>query len=128
MLSYLPRAIALFALASSIAASAARADDYPSRPVKIIAPFGAGGPTDVFTRDIAEDLRKALHQTFYIENRPGAGTTSRVQRVLARININGADNYGVCPPATWRCTPRASKPPTKAVRARSTAGSSHSRK
>ena len=75
MLSYLPRAIALFALASSIAASAARADDYPSRPVKIIAPFGAGGPTDVFTRDIAEELRNALHQTFYIENRPGAGTT-----------------------------------------------------
>jgi tripartite-type tricarboxylate transporter receptor subunit TctC len=75
MLSYLPRAIALFALASSITASAARADDYPSRPVKIIAPFGAGGPTDVFTRDIAEELRNALHQTFYIENRPGAGTT-----------------------------------------------------
>jgi tripartite-type tricarboxylate transporter receptor subunit TctC len=75
MLSYLPRAIALFALASSIGASAARADDYPSRPVKIIAPFGAGGPTDVFTRDIAEELRNALHQTFYIENRPGAGTT-----------------------------------------------------
>jgi tripartite-type tricarboxylate transporter receptor subunit TctC len=75
MFSYLPRALTLFALASSIAASAARADDYPSRPVKIIAPFGAGGPTDVFTRDIAEELRNALHQTFYIENRPGAGTT-----------------------------------------------------
>lgn len=75
MLSYLPRAMALFVLASSIAASTARADDYPSRPVKIIAPFGAGGPTDVYTRDIAEELRKALHQTFYIENRPGAGTT-----------------------------------------------------
>jgi hypothetical protein len=54
MLSYLSHAIALFALASSIAA---RADDYPSRPVKFIAPFGAGGPTDVFTRDIAEELR-----------------------------------------------------------------------
>lgn len=75
MLSYLPRAMALFVLASSIAASTARADDYPSRPVKIIAPFGASGPTDVYTRDIAEELRKALHQTFYIENRPGAGTT-----------------------------------------------------
>jgi len=37
MLSYLPRAIALFALASFIAASAARADDYPSRPVKMVA-------------------------------------------------------------------------------------------
>jgi len=75
MLSHLPRAITLFVLASSIAASAAQAGDYPSRPVKIIAPFGAGGPTDVYTRDIAEELRKALHQTFYIENRPGAGTT-----------------------------------------------------
>jgi tripartite-type tricarboxylate transporter receptor subunit TctC len=72
---YLPRAIAIVALASAIAASAARADDYPSRPVKIIAPFGAGGPTDLYTRDIADELRKALHQTFYIENRPGAGTT-----------------------------------------------------
>ena len=75
MLSHLPRAITLFVLASSIAASAAQAGDYPSSPVKIIAPFGAGGPTDVYTRDIAEELRKALHQTFYIENRPGAGTT-----------------------------------------------------
>jgi tripartite-type tricarboxylate transporter receptor subunit TctC len=72
---YVPRAIAIVALASAIAVSAARADDYPSRPVKIIAPFGAGGPTDLYTRDIAEELRKALHQTFYIENRPGAGTT-----------------------------------------------------
>jgi tripartite-type tricarboxylate transporter receptor subunit TctC len=75
MLSYVPRATAIVALTVSIAASAARADDYPSRPVKIIAPFGAGGPTDLYTRDIAEELRKALHQTFYIENRPGAGTT-----------------------------------------------------
>ena len=57
------------------AARQSRADDYPSRPVKIIAPFGAGGPTDVYTRDIAEELRKALRQAFVIENRPGAGTT-----------------------------------------------------
>ena len=55
--------------------TAARADDYPSRPVKIIAPFGAGGPTDVYTRDIAAELQQALHQAFVIENRPGAGTT-----------------------------------------------------
>src|SRR5271169_6648141 len=75
MLSYLPRAIALFALASSIAASASRADDYPSRPVKIVAPFGAGGPTDVYTRSIANELQKSLGQTFFIEDRPGAGTT-----------------------------------------------------
>jgi tripartite-type tricarboxylate transporter receptor subunit TctC len=53
----------------------ARADDYPSRPVKIIAPFGAGGPTDVYTRSIANELQQSLHQTFFIEDHPGAGTT-----------------------------------------------------
>ena len=66
---------ALLALAAALAASPSRADDYPSRPVKIIVPFGAGGPTDVYTRAIAEELRKSLHQTFVMENRPGAGTT-----------------------------------------------------
>jgi tripartite-type tricarboxylate transporter receptor subunit TctC len=50
-------------------------DDYPTRPVKIITPFGAGGPTDVYTRAIAEELRNSLHQPFIIEDRPGAGTT-----------------------------------------------------
>jgi tripartite-type tricarboxylate transporter receptor subunit TctC len=70
------RDAALLAFAALLTgATSARADDYPSRPVKIIAPFGAGGPTDVYTRDISEELRKSLHQTFFIENRPGAGTT-----------------------------------------------------
>jgi tripartite-type tricarboxylate transporter receptor subunit TctC len=73
-----PRHIAaLLALASivTISAFAAKADDYPSRPVKIIVPFGAGGPTDVYARAIGEELRKSLHQPFVMENRPGAGTT-----------------------------------------------------
>jgi len=65
----------LLAVALVLANVPARADDYPSRPIKIIAPFGAGGPTDVYTRAIAEELRKSLHQTVVIENRPGAGTT-----------------------------------------------------
>jgi tripartite-type tricarboxylate transporter receptor subunit TctC len=52
-----------------------KAQDYPSRLVKIIVPFGAGGPTDVYTRAAAEGLRKELNQTFVMENRPGAGTT-----------------------------------------------------
>jgi tripartite-type tricarboxylate transporter receptor subunit TctC len=66
----------LLALAGVVAGTeSSRADDYPSRPVKIVAPFGAGGPTDVYTRDIAEELQKTLHQAFVIENRPGAGTT-----------------------------------------------------
>ncbi len=70
-------AASLFAatLAALACVSTGRADDYPSRPVRIIAPFGAGGPTDVYTRAIAEELQKSLHQAFVIENRPGAGTT-----------------------------------------------------
>ncbi len=53
----------------------ALAADYPTRTVKIIAPFGAGGPADIYTRVIARELEKALHQPFVVENRPGAGTT-----------------------------------------------------
>jgi tripartite-type tricarboxylate transporter receptor subunit TctC len=68
-------ALLALAIAATIGAPPCKADDYPSRPVRIIVPFGAGGPTDVFTRAIAEELRKALHQTFVMENKPGAGTT-----------------------------------------------------
>jgi tripartite-type tricarboxylate transporter receptor subunit TctC len=72
----LRRRDALVLLAAVAAAPrAVAAEDYPSRPVRIIAPFGAGGPTDVFSRIVADELQRALHQAFVIENRPGAGTT-----------------------------------------------------
>lgn len=76
-MALLRQIVTLFALAGALMtfSPAAIADDYPSRPVKIIVPFGAGGPTDVYTRAIAEELRKSLHQPFVMENRPGAGTT-----------------------------------------------------
>jgi tripartite-type tricarboxylate transporter receptor subunit TctC len=69
----------LLAAALGFAAVPANAQDkpqdYPTRTVKLILPFGAGGPTDVYTRSIAEELQKALREPFVIENRPGAGTT-----------------------------------------------------
>jgi len=73
----LRRAAALIALSTFVVLCTlpARADDYPSRPVRIIAPFGAGGPTDVYVRALAKELDDSLHQSFVIENRPGAGTT-----------------------------------------------------
>ena len=67
--------ILILAAAFALPGLTARADDYPSRPVRIIVPFGAGGPTDVFVRAIAIELQKSLHQSFVVENRPGAGTT-----------------------------------------------------
>src|SRR3954454_9136222 len=66
-------ASALLFVAAFIAAPAA-AQDYPQRTIRIIVPFGAGGPTDVFTRVIGEELRKSLGQPIVMENRPGAGS------------------------------------------------------
>lgn len=63
--------LALLALALS---SPGSAQDYPSRPVRVIVPFGAGGPADVYARVIAHHLSEALKQTFVVEDRPGAGS------------------------------------------------------
>ena len=49
------------------------ADTYPDRPVKIIAPFAAGGPSDFVARLLADKLSQSLKQKFYVEDRPGAG-------------------------------------------------------
>lgn len=74
-MSLLARFTALgFAALLSALPSLAQAQDYPSRPVKIIVPFGAGGPADVFSRQIAQHLSDALKQSFVVEDRPGAGS------------------------------------------------------
>jgi tripartite-type tricarboxylate transporter receptor subunit TctC len=68
------------ALAASLAAGLAvlagpvAAQDYPNRPIKIIAPFGAGGPGDVFSRQLAQYLPELLKQSVVVENRPGAAS------------------------------------------------------
>ncbi len=54
-------------------ASAGAQESYPSRPVTIVIGFSAGGTTDIITRLISDDLRKALGQPIVIDNRPGAG-------------------------------------------------------
>lgn len=67
-------AVKMALLAAAVAlTSAARADDYPSKPVRIVVAYQAGQGTDVATRYIAEKLSAATGQTFFVENRGGAG-------------------------------------------------------
>ena len=66
--------LASFILAGSVWPPASSAQDYPAHPVKIIVPFGAGGPADVYARVLAQHLSEELKQLFVVEDRPGAGS------------------------------------------------------
>ena len=65
--------LAGIALALS-SASGALAQEYPARPVRVIVPFAAGGPADIYARFIGQRLSDALGQTFTVDNRPGGGS------------------------------------------------------
>ena len=64
-----------FVLGLAVAAAAPlAAQEYPTRPVKIIVPFGVGGPADLYARVVAQHLSEQLIHPFIVEPRPGAGS------------------------------------------------------
>ena len=69
------RAIALVGVLTALTITTATswAQTYPARTVKLIVPFGAGGPADVYARVLAKHLTTALKQNFVVEDRPGGG-------------------------------------------------------
>ena len=72
-MSWFARAGAAATVLASFSLPAA-AQDYPAKPVKIIVPFAAGGPADVYARFVGNALSETLKQPFVIEDRPGAGS------------------------------------------------------
>src|SRR5207244_519801 len=85
----LPRRKFLHLAASAAALPAvsriARAQAYPSRPVRLIVPAAAGGPADIITRLIGQWLSERVGQQFVIENRPGAGGNIGTEAVVRAL-------------------------------------------
>jgi tripartite-type tricarboxylate transporter receptor subunit TctC len=75
--------LAAGAAALPVTARSARAQAYPSRPVRWIVSFAAGGPNDIVARIVGQYLSDHLGQQFIIENRPGAGGNVGMQSVLS---------------------------------------------
>jgi tripartite-type tricarboxylate transporter receptor subunit TctC len=86
--SELVRAIALGLMCVVLAATAAAAEDYPARPVRIVVPSPPGGGTDIVARVLAQNLSKTMGQQFFVENRPGAGNMIGIESV-ARSPADG---------------------------------------
>jgi tripartite-type tricarboxylate transporter receptor subunit TctC len=80
---------AAFLAALTAAISPARADSYPSRPVTVIVPFAAGGPTDVLTRIITDKMQGPLGQPIVVEDMGGAGGGI----AAARVARSAPDGY-----------------------------------
>src|SRR5215470_14493495 len=78
--------ITLFSAA--LGAAAACAQPYPSRPIRLVVPFAAGGPADFLGRVIGQKLGDALGQQIVVDNRPGANTIIGAQAV-ARAEPDG---------------------------------------
>ncbi len=64
-----------FAVTAAVCGASAAAFAFPTKPIALVVPFAAGGPTDVVARSLAASMTKTIGQTVVVENKPGAGGT-----------------------------------------------------
>ena len=84
----------LFPFAFCLGIAAAAAQQYPSRPIRLIVPQSAGGSTDVIARVVAQRMTETLGQTVIVDNRPGAGSLNGIE-IVANAAPDGYTLLGV---------------------------------
>lgn len=87
-------------IAATSWADASGQDPWPSRPVRLVSPYGAGGASDISLRIIAEYLGEGFKQQFYVENKPGAGTRIANENVARAAGDGYTFLYAAAPYAT----------------------------
>ena len=95
--------LAAGAAALPMVSRGARAQTFPSRPVRIVVPTAAGGPNDIVTRLIGQWLSEHLGQPVIIENRPGAGTNLATE-VVVRAPPDGYTLFSAGPASAINAT------------------------
>ncbi|PWS38056.1 ABC transporter substrate-binding protein [Falsiroseomonas bella] len=76
------RTLGILGLSLSLAPALHAQEAYPTRPVRMVVPFAAGGSTDILARLIAQHLSNRLEQQFIVENKPGGGTNIAAEYVV----------------------------------------------
>jgi tripartite-type tricarboxylate transporter receptor subunit TctC len=75
--------------AAALLPSVALADAYPTKPIRLVVPYGPGGPSDVLARVLADEMGRSLGQPLIVDNRPGAGSLLGTEIVVR----SPADGY-----------------------------------
>ena len=92
----------VLALSVFLACSGLQAQEYPSRPIRVIVPYGAGGSSDGPMRVIAQEMSKRLGQQMVVENRPGQGAMIGSEAAAKAP----ADGYTLLLASNLRCRQR----------------------
>ena len=96
-IAMMARSILVFAATLPASGGAAQAPDYPTRPLRVLVPYAAGGSTDVLARMVGQKLTEVLGQPVVIDNRPGAGTLI-ASEIVARAAPDGHTLLMATPP------------------------------